>query len=599
MDMKIPERGEVAAQDRWDLSSLFPDEAAWEDGLERLESLRLDGAGLAAFFGPDERKLLEALAAYSAYLQLDERLAYYAQLRMTEDEGDSGSRGRYGRYMGAATLGQTAWAWLAPAVQALPEPFARECIGKPAFADYAVYLSKLLRFKPYILSEREERLLALQTEANQTARDSFGVLTNVDFDFGALSTAEGQRPLSQSTFASFMRSPDRSLRRKAYRQFYAVYEKHKNTLASLYSGSVMLDKYQARARGYASARDQALFPDKVPGAVYDNLVSTIGDNLGVFHDYYRLRKQALGLKELRHYDAYVPLVQSGEGRRSYGEAVKIVAAALAPLGEEYVARLKSGLSGGWVDRYENRGKRSGAFSAGTFAGDPYILLNYKEDVLRDVFTMAHEGGHSMHSWYSARSNPFMSYNYTIFEAEVASTFNEQLVFAYLYDKAKSAEEKAYLLSTRIDDTIATLFRQTMFAEYEERTHALAEAGEPLTVDSLRSEYGKLLRKYFGPAMVFEETSDLEGLRIPHFYNAFYVYKYATGLSAAKALASKVLGGGKAEREAYFAFLRSGGSRFPIEALLVAGVDMASPEPVRLACAGFGEDVKRLKELLGR
>ena len=599
MDGKTAPRSEVASGDTWNLASLYGNEDAWDASLREYGAMRKSAAVLEASFKPGRDSLLAALGAYSTFQQLEERLGCYAHLRLTEDEGDSLSQDRYGRYMNASTLGQASWAWLAPKLQALPEDFVKNCVPEPAFADYSVYLTKLLRFKPHILSEKEERLLALQAEANQTAQETFGILTNVDLDFGSVATPEGLRTLSQSTFASFMRNPDRSLRRKAYRRFYSVYEQHRHTLASLYSGSVKLDKYQARARNYSSARNQALFPDKVPAAVYDNLVSTIGDNLGILHEYYELRKQVLGLRELRHYDVYVPLVASKEGRRGYDEAVGIVTAALAPLGEEYVATLRTGLSCGWVDRYENKGKRAGAFSAGTYAGDPYILLNYKEEVLRDLFTIAHEGGHSMHSWYSARSNPFMSYNYTIFEAEVASTFNEQLVFAYLYDRAGDDGERAYILSSRIDDTIATLFRQTMFAEYEDRTHALAEAGETLTVDSLRVEYGKLLRKYFGPSLVFEELSDLEGLRIPHFYNAFYVFKYATGISAAKALSMKVLGGGKAERDAYFTFLRSGGSRFPIESLALAGVDMASPEPVRLACTGFGEDVAKLRKLLGR
>ena len=419
MDGKIPLRSEVDDRDTWNLASLFGDEPAWDAGMREFEIMRDSVSGIAASFKPERESLLAALEAYSSYLRLEERLGCYAHLKLTVDEGDSFSRERYGRYMGASTLCQAAWAWLAPAIQALPEDIMGSCLVEPEFADYTVYLSKLLRFRPHILSENEERLLALQAEANQTARETFGILTNVDLDFGSITTVEGPRPLSQSTFASFMRNRDRNLRRKAYRRFYAVYEGHRHTLASLYSGSVKLDVYQARARNYASSRDQALFPDKVPGAVYDNLVSTIGDNLGLLHDYYELRKQVLGLRELRHYDVYVPLVEPKEGRRSYDEAVGIVLAALAPLGEEYVATLGAGLSGGWVDRYENKGKRSGAFSAGSFAGDPYILLNYKDDVLRDLFTLAHEGGHSMHSWYSARSNPFMSYNYTIFEAEVA------------------------------------------------------------------------------------------------------------------------------------------------------------------------------------
>jgi len=597
MDHSIPARREVPLRHTWDLSRLFTSDEAWELGLQELAALQAGIPELTRKFSASKGELLTTLVRYSEYLRLDERLAYYADLRVTEDEGDSGSRGRYSRYVGIATDGQAAWAWLSPAIQALPETFLDSCFSDSTFADYAVYLRKLIRFRPHILSEKEEKLLAQQAETNHIAQETFGVLTNVDLDFGSLRTDEGLFPLSQSTFASFMRNRDRSLRKKAYMKFYGAFERHKTTLASLYSGSVKLDKYQAQARNHASARAQALFPDAVPESVYDNLVGTINDNLPVLHEYYDLRRKALGLEELRHYDVYVPFVKQEESSHGYEEAVDIVTASLAPLGEEYVDTLRAGLLGRWVDRYENKGKRSGAFSAGSFSGEPYILLNYKEDVLRDLFTMAHEGGHSMHSWYSARSNPFMCYSYTIFEAEVASTFNEQLVFKYLYGKAKSDGERASLLSNRIDDTLATLFRQTMFAEYESVTHRMAESGEALTVDSLREEYRKLLVKYFGPGMKLEAVSDLEGLRIPHFYNAFYVYKYATGVSASIALSERVLNGGEAEKKDYFAFLKSGGSRFPIDALKVAGVDMSSPEAIRLACARFADDVRKLKSVL--
>jgi oligoendopeptidase F len=350
-------------------------------------------------------------------------------------------------------------------------------------------------------------------------------------------------------------------------------------------------------RNFPSARAAALFPDKVEESVYDNLIATISDNLPSLHEYYELRRRALKLDELRHYDVYVPLAPEAKGRHTYAEAVEIVAAALAPLGSEYVSTLRAGLEGRWVDRYENKGKDSGAFSSGSFSADPYILLNYKEDVIHDLFTIAHEGGHSMHSYYSSRSNPFLSYSYAIFEAEVASTFNEQLVFHYLYDHARSDEERCSLVSTKLDDLVATLFRQTMFAEFERRSHEMAEADEPLTVDALRSEYRRLLVKYFGPSMKLEEVSDLECLRIPHFYRAFYVYKYATGISASIALSDRVLAGGEKERSDYFAFLHSGGSRFPIDSLKVAGVDMSRPEPVAAACANFSRWATELKRLL--
>jgi oligoendopeptidase F len=594
---RIPTRSEVPESDRWNLSRLYPDEASWETGLKRFEAM-VPGIGvLKGSLASSREAFAGALGYYRDFGLLDERLAYYASLRESEDEGDAASRGRFSRYMSASTRAQAAWAWFVPEIQALPTAFVDACVLDPRFAEYAVFLRKLLRYKPHILAEGEERLLALQAESSGTAQDAFSVLTNVDLEFGTIDTPEGPRPLSQSSFAAFMRSPDRALRARAYTQFYAAYDAHKNTLAALYSGSVKQDKYRSLVRRFPTARAAALFPDDVAESVYDNLVATASESLPLLHEYYELRRRALGLDELRHYDVYQPLAPEVKSRHSYAEAVELVCAALSPLGSEYVDTLRSGLEGGWVDRYENKGKHSGAYSAGSYSGDPYILLNYKEDVLHDVFTIAHEGGHSMHSHYSALSNPFLSYGYAIFEAEVASTFNEQLVFRYLYDRAADDGERAYLASVKLDDIAATLYRQTMFAEFERRSHEMVEADEPLTVDALRAEYRKLLEKYFGPSMRLEAVSDLECLRIPHFYNAFYVYKYATGISASIALSDRVLGGGNREREDYFAFLRSGGSRFPIESLKVAGVDMSAPESVRAACGSLEHWSAELKRLL--
>jgi oligoendopeptidase F len=395
-----------------------------------------------------------------------------------------------------------------------------------------------------------------------------------------------------------MENPSRDIRRAAYKAFYSRFNAHKTTLAALYAGSVKQDAIRARLRNFPSARAAALFPDKVGEDVYDRLISTVGENLEPLHRYYRLRRRVLGLDELRHYDVYVPLVPGIRRRTGWEEAVNLVSSALAPLGDEYVEILRGGLLGGWADRYENKGKRSGAFSAGSYTGNPYILMNYKDDAIRDVFTLAHEGGHSMHSWYSARANPFTHYNYTIFEAEVASTFNEELLFRQLEKTAGNDEQlQRYIVNKRADDFLSTLYRQTMFAEFEKRSHELEEAGTPLTLELLREEYRKLLEKYFGPDMTFEEESDLEGLRIPHFYRAFYVYKYATGISAASSLAERVLAGAGAEREAYFGFLKSGGSRYPLESLAAAGVDMSGPEAVKAACGAFSRLVDRLEALL--
>ncbi len=593
----IPTRSELNEADRWNLKRLFPSPAAWEEALISWDAMVGRIEGFKGSLGTSKAGFASALGLYRDFGMLEERLGYYAHLRQTEDEGDNESRGRFARFMMASTKAQEAWAWFVPEIQALSEAFVSSCLADPSFADFSVFLKKLLRMKPHVLSEREERILALQAESEQTASEAFSLLTNVDLDFGMVDTPAGKRPLSQSSFISFMRDGDRGLRSRAYAQFYQAYDSHKNTLAALYAGSAKLDKYRAKVRNYPSARAAALFPDDVSETVYDNLVGTINANLGALHEYYELRRRALKLDSLRHYDTYVPIVAEAKARHSYAQAVSLVCDALAPLGEEYVSTLRAGLETGWVDRYESKGKRSGAFSAGSFSGDPYILMNYKEDVLHDVFTLAHEGGHSMHSWYASRANPFLCYNYTIFEAEVASTFNEQLLFHHLYERADSDELRASLVNARLDDLIGTLYRQTMFAEFERRSHEMLEAGVPLTVDALRSEYRALQRKYFGPALVFEEVSDLECLRIPHFYNAFYVYKYSTGVSASIALAEGLRGGGAKEREAYFAFLRSGGSRFPIESLRLAGVDMSGPAPIEAACCEFKRYSAELKRLL--
>ncbi|TCW62357.1 oligoendopeptidase F [Treponema sp. J25] len=594
----IPNRSEVPTEYTWDLSSLYPSDEAWYKDLDLYEEKEKLIGNFRGTLGASAEKLADWLDFYRDLGILEERLAYYCELRQTEDEGAAAARAMTGRFTIIHARINTACAWAIPEIQAIPDERMAQFLEHPRLEEYRIYLKKILRWKPHILSDREERLIAMMSESEGTCQEAFSVLTNVDIDFGSIDTPEGPRPLSQSTWSSFMEKPDRDLRRRAYKAFYQQFEQHKNTLATLYAGSVKQDVIKARLRGFPSARAMALFPDRVDEAVYDNLVATVNRNLGPLHRYYELRKRVLGVPELRHYDVYVPLVQSVKRTTPWEEAVDIISKALAPLGEEYVHTLRSGLLGRWADRYENKGKRSGAFSAGSYTGLPYILMNYKEDVIRDVFTLAHEGGHSMHSWYSSRNNPFMHYGYTIFEAEVASTFNEELLFRYLEQEAETKEMKTYLINKRIDDILATLYRQTMFAEYEQRIHSLEEAGEPLTVDRLRSEYRTLLEKYFGPAMVFEPESDMEGLRIPHFYRAFYVYKYATGISASLALAERVLSGGEKERADYFTFLKSGGSRYPIEALQVAGVDMGSPEPIAQACQTFAQLVERLEQLLG-
>jgi len=593
----IPERSQALPENTWDLSKLFANDSAWNEGLAAFEKMAERIPSFQGTLG----KSSESLAAYMEFSRdlgiLGERLYYYADLRQTEDEGAGDARTMTGKITMAMAKAQAAGAWERPEILAIPAGDMERFLADPCIAEYRIYLQRIVRYRPHTLSDREERIVALHAEGEDVSHDAFSVLTNVDFDFGFIDTPDGKRPLSQSTWSVFMENADRDLRCRAYTAFYQRFESHKTTLATLYSGSVKQDVINARIRNFPSARAAALFPDNVPEDVYDNLVSTVNNNLDALHRYYRLRKRALKLTELRHYDVYAPLVPSLKKKTPWNDAVSQICEALSPLGDEYVSALRSGLMGRWADRYENKGKRSGAFSAGSFTGDPYILMNYKEDSIRDVFTLAHEGGHSMHSWYSARNNPFMHYNYTIFEAEVASTFNEELLFRYLEKNADTKELKLYLVNKRADDLLATLYRQTMFAEFEKISHELEEGGTPLTVEVLRTEYRTLLSKYFGQEMVLEEASDLEGLRIPHFYRAFYVYKYATGISASLALAERVVSGGSAEREDYFAFLKSGGSRFPIDTLKIAGVDMSSPEPIQAACRSFERLVSELEQML--
>lgn len=598
MSTKIPNRSEVPESDKWNLSSIYKSNDEWEAALKELPALTEKVVSFKGKLSSSSKTLLEALKALEAAELKMETVYHYASLQHEADEDDSLATDRDGRAMMAYTEMQSALSFMDPELLAIPEETLRTWISEPEYKDYKKYVEKLLHFNKYTLSEKEERILSLQMQPGQTPSNAFSVLENVDLNkqFGTVNVKGEEKPLTQTTFTTLLKNQDRKVRETAYKQFYKKFEDFQNVISALYAGSVNQDVFSMRARGYDSSLHHALYGNKVPLSVYHNLIDCVHKNLGTLHEYYSLRKKILGLSELRHYDVYVPLVKSVAMHHTYEEAVEICRNALAPLGKEYTDRLCNGLLNGWADRYENVGKRSGAFSSGAYIGDPYILLNYDADDIRDVFTMAHEGGHSMHSWYSVHNNPFLSYDYTIFEAEVASTFNEELVFEYLLKNAKTEDEKKYLLAMRADDILATLHRQTMFAEFELKTHEFVENGTPLTAELLRKTYRELLELYFGPEMHFEENSDMEGLRIPHFYTAFYVYKYATGISAALALAKRVTTGGEKERNDYFEFLKSGGSRYPIESLRVAGVDMESTEPVQAACDTFKEIVEQLKKM---
>jgi oligoendopeptidase F len=591
-------RDQVKADDTWDLAVLFPTPAAWSEALARLQAEYPKVAAYKGRVGESPETLREVLELEKELNLVIERLGHYASLRASEDSSDAENLTREGQYENLMTLIGEATAFVAPEIQRIPDEQFEEFLSSPALVEWTIPLRKLRRLKPHTLSEAEERLLALGHSALRAHGETFSQLTNVDMKFGTLIDEKGvERPLTQSAFSSFLVKRDQELRKRAFHQFYAEFADHRYTLASTLASSVKGDVFAARARNFPSARERALFYDDVPVAVYDNLISTVRENLEPLFRYYALRKRVLGLKEIHHYDTYVPIVPNIETHVSFDAATDKVLTALAPLGGEYCSVLGEGLrQRRWCDRYENKGKRSGAFSSSSYGNPPYMLMNYKEDVFADIYTLAHEAGHSMHSWYSQAAQPFQTYDYPIFLAEVASTFNEELLTHHLLEQTADPRMRAYLINRQIDDIRGTVYRQTMFAEFEKIIHEIEERGDALTLDSFQEAYHGLLSAYFGPDFTLDPELDLECLRIPHFYSAFYVYKYATGISAAVALSEQVLGGGPVER--YLGFLRSGGSKFPIPTLQAAGVDMSSPEPVAKTLALFARRVSELEELVG-
>lgn len=589
------ERNEQKTENTWDLSALSPSGDAWDKDMRKLSKAFSKAGDFKGKLVESSDSLYQALCYYRDVSLEAERLGNWAFLMYETDGTDSSNMKRAGIYQAEAAAFTEEFSYFTPELLSIDEARISTWMKEKRFAEFRIWLKKTMREKDHVLSEKEERILSLYSPVSGSMQKAFMDLNNSDLDFGMI---DGEK-LTHGTYPIFIRNNDVGIREKAYRQYYKAYDEHKHTIADLYSSSVNEDIFQAKARGFKSSLEAALFPDNIPTSVYRQLINSVHEAFPVLHEYYKVKAEVLKKEKLHHWDCYMPMVEGLSSHHTYEEAVDIISEAIKPLGEEYRSTLVSGLtSERWVDRYENKGKRSGAFSAGGYTGNPYILTNYEEDVLDSVFTLIHEGGHSMHTWYSVRNNPYMCYNYSIFEAETASTFNECLLADYLLRKSESNDEKAYIIGKRLDDIVATLFRQTMFAEFELIIHEKAERREAVTLDVLRSEYRRLLEAYFGPMMIFEDVSDLEGLRIPHFYTAFYCYKYATGISASIALSEKVLNGGEKERKDYISFLSSGGSEYPIRALKKAGVDMKSPEPVREATAYFAKLLNEFKSIRG-
>jgi oligoendopeptidase F len=595
---QIPLRSEVPEADTWDLTQIFKTEEEYRKSFSELKDCYPKITEFKAHLGDSPESLLKCLEFENWLSQISERLAHYSSLKNSEDSSNNENLSRRAELTHLLTEVHEAASYINPEIQAIPDEQFQRFLDDPVLTNWKISLTKLRRYKPHTLSEAEERLLTLGGPVIRGHSETFSQLTNVDMKFGALINEDGREvPLSQSNYSSFLHKKDRDLRQRAFHQFYQEFDDHKFSLASALASSVRADVFSAKIRNYPSACEASLFWDNIPIAVYDNLIAIVRKNLPVLQEYYDLRQEVLELHEIHQYDTFVPLVPKIQTNVSFDEAIEIVVEALHPLGTEYVETLGNGLRSRWVDRYETKGKRSGAFASSSYGNPPFILMNYKSDVFSDVFTLAHEAGHSMHTWFAQKHQLFQDYGYPIFLAEVASTFNEELLTHHLLKRAEEPLMRAYLFDRQIEDIRQVLFRQTMFAEFEKQVHEIEENGGPLTLDVFRGVYRDLLDAYFGPRFVVDNELSIECLRIPHFYSAFYVYKYATGLSASLSLADRVLNGGPAEVQAYLGFLKLGGVKFPIDALRDAGVDMESPGPIEKAMDLFQKRIGQLRELL--
>ena len=595
---KLPARSEIAEADKWALEDLFLTDADWEAAVKQLEEQLAQLKGYAGKVSASADALYAYLTLADETENLFEKVLVYSNEKMHEDMGNSTYQGYAAQAQAAAARLSAAEAFFEPELLAMEESrlqgFLKE---EPELEKYRLLIDRIWRRKAHTLSAAEEEILAKTYEMATAPDDIFSMFNDADAKFGTIRDENGKEvELTHGRFGGFMESSDRRVRKEAFEALYQTYDQFQNTLAATYSANVKKAKFYADVRKYPSALAAALAPGNIPTEVYDNLIETVHRFLPAMYRYVALRKRALGVEELHMYDVYVPLVADRTKKIPFAEAKEIVKRGLAPMGEEYVSHLEEGFDHRWIDVYENRGKRSGAYSWGAYGTHPYVLLNY-QGKLDDVFTLAHEMGHALHSWYSNANQPYVYSGYLIFVAEVASTCNESLLMQYLLKESKDKKEKAYLLNHFIDQFKGTLFRQTMFAEFEKITHEMYAKGESLTAERLCAVYMDLNRKYFGEEMVSDPQIALECSRIPHFYTEFYVYQYATGFSCAIALSKRILEMGEAGVADYMKFLKGGCSKDPIELLKMAGVDISTPKPVEDALQLFEELVSELEELL--
>ena len=596
----LRERSEIDARFQWDLTGLFASDAAWEEALAGLDA-KVQAA--AAFEGKlnDAENIRAYMDAAMALERLVDNLFTYASLRRSEDTRAEAAQRMYARIYGKYVAAMTATAFATPEILSLPEEKLQAIAADPLLKDYEVQMRELLRKKPHTLSMPEEKLLASFGEALSAPGQISENLMDADMTFASVKDGEGKDvEVTKSNFILLQNSNDRVLRENAFRSFYAGYKGHINTFAATYAGNVKAAVAEAAARHYNSSREMSMSEDNIPERVYDQLIESVHRHMPTMHRYAELRKRILGLDELHYYDLYAPLTQGVDKRFTYEEAQKMVLAAVAPLGEQYQAVAKSGFEDRWIDVYPNKGKTGGAFSSGSYDSNPFIMTNFT-GTLDSVSTIAHEMGHSMHSWFSKNTQAFQNANYTLFVAEVASTVNENLMIEQLLKDCTDPRERLFLLNEYLEGFKGTVYRQTMFAEFEKKAHALAERGEALDPATLNAVYRELIEQYFGPALVIDDEVQYEWSRIPHFYRPFYVYVYATGYSTAVALSEGILRDGAPAVKKYLEFLSLGGSQYPLDELRHAGVDLTTPAPVETALEKFAAvlaDAERTAAQLG-
>ncbi len=590
-------RTEIDDKYKWNLADIYASEADWEADFKRLQDMLPTLKGLKEGFTDSAPALADALERMDEAALICERLFVYARMHRDENNADALYQGMADRAMSLNVTVSGETSFVAPALLKVPTETLEQYIAEEKRLDpYAFMIRDIIRQKQHVLSESEEKLLSLSSEFASGARDIFTMLNNADLKFGTVETPEGPVTLTHARYAELMQHKDREVRKRAFETYYSAFRGSINTIAATYSTSVKKDIYYTKVRGYESAVARALFSDNVPVSLYDELIDAIHDSLPTMYEYIETRRKILGLPDIAMYDLHVPLIEEFDKKYTYDQAMDLVTEALAPLGDEYVALLKRARTERWIDVYETDGKTSGAYSWGAYGTHPYVLLNHRDD-LDSAYTIAHELGHALHSYYSDEALPYTLAGYTIFVAEVASTVNEILLTKHLLDHGDDALKK-YVLNHYLDQFRTTVLRQTMFAEFERISHSMGETGEPLTHEALSHKYAELNKLYYGDGVKTCDTISIEWARIPHFYNAFYVYKYATGFSAAVAIATGIYEGRPGVRDAYFAFLKSGGSDHPLNLLKKAGVDFAGGAPVKACMQAFATALADFKKVMG-